>query len=412
MTITNRRPKNKFGVAFAWQTNDTTPASISNARFFVASDVSSERGQIAIDPQGTHGSMFMKDTHREVAIRPRVSITIFGAREFLSFLLEAATFGQPSVSNADITESGDTAGVLSNWSLTGVRVGYNTDNAAKLYVTLDADAPSAGQNTVSLYKDAARTQLVAQGIGGDNTTITLSEQNSSGLSGSVDIGAASADNSNIELTLNKITYNFAALPTRKFTTFITDGTDMYKYVGCVVNLLECSSEDESPLVCRVEIWALNEVNEPAAGTITIPAMNVYSHHDLIFTTDVAGTPTTQSPKSFVWTITNNLSDPLAGGATPAVIFNRSVDLTLTCRLEPSDEAEALLDKGRAGTYEQIRAQYTLGLKTFEVTWNKAKVINPTGRSFRGDDIGEIEISMICREVLDASSPAMIITLQP
>ena len=73
--------------------------------------------------------------------------------------------------------------VLSNWNLTGMR-SYNTDNC-KLYVNYH---PVGSFDVVSVYKDVGHTQLVAIGLKSWTLlpgTITLTQQNSSGLSGTV-----------------------------------------------------------------------------------------------------------------------------------------------------------------------------------------------------------------------------------
>ncbi len=81
-----------------------------------------------------------------------------------------------------IKENGDAGDQLSLWNLTGVTL-QNT-NVFRLYWEL---SDIAGTRTVSLYKapGKASTDLVAQGTKAGDGSITLSAQNSSGLSGSV-----------------------------------------------------------------------------------------------------------------------------------------------------------------------------------------------------------------------------------
>jgi hypothetical protein len=113
-----------------------------------------------------------------------------------------------------ITETGDQNNQLSNWSFTGAQKGVNTDPNGKLYVTL---ADTSGTRTVSCYKDASRTQLVCQGSRSGNGTVTLSEQNNSGLSGSVSV-TYTANDSDIEL---KLEFRFAVGDKFYFSTSIT-----------------------------------------------------------------------------------------------------------------------------------------------------------------------------------------------
>lgn len=83
-----------------------------------------------------------------------------------------------------IREKFDQSAQLSNWSLTGVKIGVNTDHNGQLYV----DAIVAGPNvTVDLYKDSAKAapDKVATGVVAFPATLTLAQANSSGMSGSV-----------------------------------------------------------------------------------------------------------------------------------------------------------------------------------------------------------------------------------
>jgi len=97
----------------------------------------------------------------------------------------------------DIVESGDAQNQLANWSFSGEAKGENTTAQGNIYVTL---TNSVTTRTVSIYKDSGRTELVAQGQRDGDGAVTLDEQNSSGLTGSVDVAYAQ-DSSDIWLTL-------------------------------------------------------------------------------------------------------------------------------------------------------------------------------------------------------------------
>jgi len=83
--------------------------------------------------------------------------------------------------------TGDVDGELSNWSLTGFVPYINTDEAGKLYATLDEPVP--GDYRVRLWKDSGKGagDLVASGQRTGNGTVILAEENSSGISGTVDV---------------------------------------------------------------------------------------------------------------------------------------------------------------------------------------------------------------------------------
>jgi hypothetical protein len=102
------------------------------------------------------------------------------------------TIGLPA-----LAEAGDQASQLSNWSLSGFEKGVNTAANGKIYVSL---TKPAADTIVSLYKDSARTQLVAEGriIGGASGGVTLVAQNASGLTGTVD-AAYTANDTDIEI---------------------------------------------------------------------------------------------------------------------------------------------------------------------------------------------------------------------
>lgn len=93
--------------------------------------------------------------------------------------------------------------LLTNWSLTGAKRGVNLTESGQLFVDVDDETPGVGQAQVQLYKDSAKgaPDLVAQGDSADSSTVTLAEQNSSGLSGTVDIGVIAANITDVVLSL-------------------------------------------------------------------------------------------------------------------------------------------------------------------------------------------------------------------
>lgn len=114
-----------------------------------------------------------------------------------TFESEAAGVSFDLEAREDITEVGDDQNQLANWDFDGASKGSNTDSAGKVYVSL---TNSGTTRTVSVYKDSARTQLVAQGQRDGDGSVTLAEQDSSGLSGSVDV-AYTQDDTDIYLIL-------------------------------------------------------------------------------------------------------------------------------------------------------------------------------------------------------------------
>ena len=94
------------------------------------------------------------------------------------------------------TTHDDPAGVFSRWTLDGAGRD-NTDNG-RGYTRI---SEAGGDYTVSVYSDPERTTLVAQGTltGSTSGKVTLTEQNSSGLSGSVRLRNASVFDANVDV---------------------------------------------------------------------------------------------------------------------------------------------------------------------------------------------------------------------
>jgi hypothetical protein len=80
----------------------------------------------------------------------------------------------------------DTDGQLKRWNLSGVAWNQNTDPNGRIYIWLRR--PAAGGFRVELYRDAARTQLVASGQRlSPAGKVEVSEENGSGLSGAFEL---------------------------------------------------------------------------------------------------------------------------------------------------------------------------------------------------------------------------------
>ena len=87
-------------------------------------------------------------------------------------------------------DTGDNQNQLTTWVIAGANVA-NTDQG-ELYVTL---ADTLGTRTVSLYVDAARTTLVAEGTLAGDGAVALAERSGSGITGSVAVAYAADDSS-------------------------------------------------------------------------------------------------------------------------------------------------------------------------------------------------------------------------
>lgn len=119
-----------------------------------------------------------------------------------AFMCSTASLGEPFDSLAgtiklslDLTSSGGTwddydiaaGNVLENWSFTGMTT--SNSDCGTLYINVTGTNPNM---TFDFYSDAAKTQKVATGsFPALPGTMSIIEQNSSGLTGSVDVDAAS-----------------------------------------------------------------------------------------------------------------------------------------------------------------------------------------------------------------------------
>lgn len=120
--------------------------------------------------------------------------------------------GAVAIANAGLTESiaeaGDASNQMSAWTFTG-ESSSNT-NSYVLYWKLEN---SGTTRTVSIYKDSAGANLVAQGSRDGDGEVTLTQQNSSGLAGTVTV-AYTADDTTI--SANTLTFTYTL--TKKSTT--------------------------------------------------------------------------------------------------------------------------------------------------------------------------------------------------
>lgn len=154
-----------------------------------------------------------------------------------------------------LTESGDTANQLSAWSFSGLK-STNCDplftpNAFTLFWKL---TNSTNTRTVSVYNASgmAAGSLVAQGTSVGDGVITLAEQNSSGLTGSVTVAytADDTDNGNTVVIVPKAQYAIVTVDTNNVRYWVDNtiptATDGHLAVGGanVSTIIELKSLDE------------------------------------------------------------------------------------------------------------------------------------------------------------------------
>lgn len=127
-------------------------------------------------------------------------------REFTQYLrlhkISEGVRGRFLGSNIKVLELNEGANVVSAWTFVGAIRGVNCGEGGRLFINLNDETPGAAQAQIQVYSDSAKTALVAQGDSGDGTTVTLAEQNNSGLSGTALLGTVGASDTDIVLLLD------------------------------------------------------------------------------------------------------------------------------------------------------------------------------------------------------------------
>ena len=309
----------------------------------------------------------------EIGYRPVASLRFYAAsRAALAAILEHATHGQPTATQAagDILETGETAGVLSALALTGVRPGFNTSADFKLYATLTDETPSANRARLSLYSDAARSALVAQGDAANGGSATLAEQNSSGLSGTVALGTAMATNASIIYTVVRVRPARAAAIARYVTLFRDTGSELETLSDATVRALRFTSDAARRLVVEAEIaGCLYEI----VSTVLTPSVAAIEKECLARAV-VTHNANTQSPLVLAHRIEHDVVQHHANAGAPVALWKKGSRARIDLDERLSAESRVLVNDGRAGTSRAVAISYTHGAKTLAFTYPACKVV--------------------------------------
>lgn len=125
-----------------------------------------------------------------------------------------------AITGPTVTEAGDASNQMSSWVINGATAGET--NSFVLYWTL---TDSGGDRTVNVYKDSGGSNLVATGTRTGDGSVTLTEQNSSGITGSVTVAYSGDDTTTSANTLT-LTYTLTKKGTTTFAQnrFYTQGS--------------------------------------------------------------------------------------------------------------------------------------------------------------------------------------------
>lgn len=419
MAFTSPRILKSAVVAFAHQTAYGTAAGTSSVLRAQAEESEIDPGKLYIEPRGTNGSHWPKDTITISATRPTAKFSLLASPKLAAFLLGLALGGGNAASTAasDISEANDGGNVVGTWVLAGVRPGFNTDSSWKIYVTVTDETPGAGQATVSLYSDSGRTAKVAEGSGANSTTVTLAESNNSGLSGTVALAAPASTDSDIELTLASVRPQVSSSTGAYFTAWRDHGSGgaLEKIHDCVISKLTRTSEEAGPVLYEVEVvGSTYTLATGSGGTLTAGLASAdkeyYLHGTLVAKSDVDSGNVTEHAIKAVLELENDIDAVLANASTATAIYKRGVTMcriTLAQRL--TSEAQAIVARGIAGTFESVRLTDVYGARECDILADKALSREPKFSNTSGTEWGDVEhVFEVVEET--AASPTAPLTI--
>ena len=421
--LSNPRIPAQYVFATAWQASAGSAASTADALQWVCQSGSGlKRNSQRIDPQGSTGSQFDKiGSSREVATQPDGKFVMPASTRALSFFLESITAGQPTVVDGDITETGDDGSLLNTWALTGLRPGFNTEIDSsglwKIYVTADADAPTGTDTTIDLYSDSSRTAKVATGTIVDGSvpgTVTLAEANSSGLSGTVTLASVPAgDDTDIVLSVGKITMNYALQYARFFTAWQDTGNELLRIVDCVVDSIKISAEDLGVVMAEITFLGKTYTNNATALSAATPEVNFLSFSDGVYQSDANGTPVTEFPMSFELTLKRKVTAYHGSSTTPQALISEGFEaISGKLSYKPTDAADTIFGTSIADTTEDgFTAIFTRSPQVLSITMDKVKWLQTEQPEFGENEINNWDLEFKVGERDDASVVPVLFTLE-
>lgn len=409
-------------IAAAWQSAEGTAASTADAQVFFVDSFAGERGTVRIHPMGTSGSQWAKATEKEVATMPKASLRVLMNAHQAGLWLESLMCGPATVVDADITESaggvgsGDAENICSNWAFSGVRPGFNVTDGMVAYAQILNEDPTAADVKVQIYSDSGLSQVVAEGTvtkASIPTTMTLTEQNNSGLSGTVQIDSDPTTDNAMALTMAKRTFSWSLQPSNFFTLWRDTGFEAERFVDCVVSSIKLSGADQGVLVAEIEVMAKTYSVEAAALTPATETVDFLCFADGVFRTDANGSPVTEYPKSFELTMSRRYTQHLGASSSPQKLIAEGMEpVSGSFVFRPTDGDDTLFDRGVADTWEDgVDLTFTRGDEVLTIVLDKLKWTDPKMPDVGVDQLGDRAMPFVAVERLDASVEPVVITLE-
>lgn len=293
---------------------------------------------------------------RQAFKRPGASIKHFMTSTLINMALESLFAGRPTTANGYITEAGDNNDFLSAWSLTGFRHRINSDANRIIYVTLTDEDPGADSAKVSLYMDAAKLNLVAEGSAVDGATATLTEQNNSGLSGTVLLASPITTGDNdITLTIKRI--DFVKAFVYSDDSWLTIGHDtggfLHKAFDQVCSRLKLTAADGGSIIVEADFVGLDYSRDGTTLTETLVDQTYMLAAEIQLTHDFAGSdtgPTILGLDNFSVEITPILTlFPTTGVSGPKEIVQEGWDWKIEATGKLAAELETMITNAQAIT---------------------------------------------------------------
>lgn len=387
-TVNDPRFIARTAIGVDWQATEgeaVPGAPFSPAQFVVAMDLSRDPDPTYLEPMGTHGAIFKRfQGNRIISQAFKKELKLWGGRFQVLPFLESVVSGDPTVIDADNTRTGAGAGDITAFSLIGARPyhnvqGFDSSPALATEVTIQMVETPGFPVTVSVYKEAAKTTLLATAtVAAAATPTALVASGTSGLTGSITLAtAATAD---ALATINKITYNFANQFTKFFRLFYDEGNEVAVLSDCVVQEMVFESAENGELSATIQIMGKRRDFFTSVLTIDETQLDVtpYSHSELTLTVDPSGSPESPVVDDFSFQIVNDVLQYIANSPTPQKLIKRGfTEIGGSFSGESSDEMLNRIKDARANTgaglgFDAFRADYLLGGKTMRFDMLKVR----------------------------------------
>lgn len=391
-TVTAPRVISSSIIGLDWQVTEGEAVGsppFTPKQFLVAQILNRNPDPSYIHPQGTHGSFFKrKDGERIVSQAFKAELKFWGGRFQIVPFLDSVMNGGAGISPvySEFTITGGST--ITNLFTSGMKPGHNTSPytsagaVPSFYLTLTPASGPAFPVAVSVYRDAARTQLVASGsVTAAATPTALTPAGSSGLSMTITLASPLAQTP--VAALNNLTFSWSSTHQKYFKLYYTDGANTYVLSDCVVEQLKLESQENGALEVTAMIMAKRHTvfaSSVFAIDQSILDMVPYSHSELTINNDLLGTPYSPVVDSFELTIKNNVLQYIGNAPTPQKLIKRGwTEITGNLKGEWSNELDQIVEQARSNTavgtgFKRMSAAFTLNSKAMTFTLYNAKPV--------------------------------------